>query len=231
MEYEVKQDDIGTHLHWKLKGVTAAQIDWFWSNMDKCNLLWHPEEHEPLLWQVSPKHGNPVHSIHIAPQTWGDGVRQNLFIRWERFEDVDTKFKSVFVMEHGIIVAGLGFGTECLENPDPMGYRIHQWQKTDDGVEGISSGIGTRKPETHADGLIWADHCAQEVGNWEVFLPRLVELYKVHTNTDYQPFSDMTVEGSGDTLRYKYIDGNKLATDEKSVYELCSGLGGSIPVP
>ena len=51
MEYTVTQDDIGTHIDWKHEGVTAEMIDWFWSNMEKGFILWHPEEHEPLVWK------------------------------------------------------------------------------------------------------------------------------------------------------------------------------------
>ena len=68
-------------LEWALDNVTPRMIDWFWSNMEKCNLLWHPEQHEPLEWAVPPVHGNPIGSIHIAPQTWSDGTRQNLYIQ------------------------------------------------------------------------------------------------------------------------------------------------------
>ena len=206
MEYTVTQDDIGTHLHWKHEGVTAEMIDWFWSNMEKGFILWHPEEHEPLTWEVPPKHGNPIKSIHLAPQTWSDGTRRNLYIRFEDLAEVPTRFKELIVYEHVVVVAGLGFGPESMENPDPMGYRIHQWEKTDYGVRGRSTGIGTRKKETHADGLVWAEHCAQEVGNWGVFLPQLFKLWRVVKNTDYNPFADLTVEGSGETLRYRYID-------------------------
>jgi len=205
VEYTITQDDMGTHLDWKHHGVTAEMIDWFWSNMEKGFILWHPEEHEPLVWEVPPKHGNPIHSIHLAPQTWSDGTRQNLYIRFEDPAEVDAKYKDLVIYEHAVIVSGLGFGPESMQNPDPMGYRIHQWEKTDYGVKGRSSGIGLRKKETHADGRVWAAHAGQEVGNWGVFLPQLFELWKVVKNTDYNPFTDLSMEGKGADLRYKYI--------------------------
>jgi hypothetical protein len=205
MENSISQDSMGTHLDWRHDGVTARMIDWFWSNMEKGFILWHPEQHEALVWEVPPKHGNPVGSIHIAPQTWSDGRRQNLYIRFERLEDVAPEIRDYIVYEHVVIVAGLGTGRECLVNPDPMGYRIHQWRKTDYGVEGKSSAIGTRRRETEQEGKVWAAHCLQEIGNWGIFLPQLYSLYRVVTDTDRNPFADLSVDGQKRGARYRHI--------------------------
>ena len=205
MEYSITQDDVGTHIDWSHDGVTARMIDWFWSNMEKCFLLWHPEEHEPLTWEIAPQHGNHVGAIHLAPQTWSDGTRQNLYIRFEDLAEVPEIAKQYLEYEHAVIVAGLGFGAENMVNPNPMGYRVHQWQTTDSGVVGKSHAIGTRKKETKEEGMVWAKHCIGEVGNWGVFLPQLYTLYRVVKNTAYNPFTDLTIVGQGAVARYKYI--------------------------
>jgi hypothetical protein len=212
MKYTVSHDSLGTHLDWQHESVTARMIDWFWSNMEKAFILWHPEQHEALEWAVPPKHGNPVGAIHIAPQTWNDGRRQNLYIRFESLADVAPHIRDVLIYEHVVVVAGLGLGPECLAKPDPMGYRIHQWQKTDYGVVGKSSAIGTRKKETVEDGKVWAAHCAEEVGNWGVFLPQLYTLYQVVTDTSRNPYADLSVEGVGRAARYRYIAAGNQAT-------------------
>jgi hypothetical protein len=180
-------------------------IDWFWINMDKGFMLWHPEQHEALEWPVPPVHGNPLGAIHNAPQTWNDGRRQNLYIRFEKFEDVLPEIRDVLIYDHVIITAGLGFDEEAMRQGDPMGYRIHQWQATDFGVIGKSSGIGTRRKETVEQGKMWAAHCLQEIGNWGNFLPQLYTLYRVITDTRRNPYADLTVEGRGRNARYKYI--------------------------
>jgi hypothetical protein len=205
VDADVTQDQLGTHLAWRHEGVTARMIDWFWSNMEKGFLLWHPEEHEPLEWVIPPKHGDPVGSVHLAPQTWSDGTFQNLYIRFEDLRALPPEVKEVVVHEHCVVVAGLGFGPESLEVAEPMGYRVHQWSSTDYGVEGRSSAIGRRKRETPEEGLVWAKHCAEEIGNWGVFLAPLYTLYRVVENTEHNPFADLSVEGSGDTLAYRYI--------------------------
>lgn len=205
MKTELTQDAMGTHLDWEHEGITPKMIDWFWSNMEKSFLLWHPAQHEPLTWAVPPKHGNPVGSVHLAPQTWNDGTRQNLYIRFEDLATVPAEVKEYIIYEHCVVVAGLGFGPESMEIGEPMGYRIHQWEKTDYGVVGKSSAIGMKKKETPEEGIIWSEHCKEEIGNWGVFLPQMYNLFKVVTNADFNPYADLTVEGKGKDLKYKYI--------------------------
>lgn len=205
MNAKAYYDTKGTHLEWEHDGVTPRMIDWFWSNMEKCFILWHPEQHEALEWAVPPVHGNPIGSIHIAPQTWNDGRRQNLYIRFERLEDVPEWVREYIRYEHVVIVAGLGLGEGALKEANPMGYRIHQWESTDAGVRGMSSAIGTRKPETEEEGKVWAAHCGEEIGNWGGFLPELYRLYRGVHNTKTNPFADLSVKGKGAAARYRYI--------------------------
>lgn len=205
MKVEIMQDEMGTHIDWEHVGITPAMIDWFWSNMEKSFLLWHPEEHEPLVWARAPKHGNPVGSVHIAPQTWSDGTRQNLYIRFEDPATVAKEFKDYIVHEHCVIVGGLGFGEESLDAEQPMGYRIHQWSKTDFGVVGKSSAMGLIKKETPEQGMVWAKHCIEEIGNWGNFLPDMYRLFSVVKNTNYNPFADLSVERVDGDVKYKFI--------------------------
>ena len=108
LEYEVSHDARGTHIDWALTGVTAEMIDWFWSNMEKGFVLWHPEEHELLEWPVPPKHGDLRGAVHNAPQTWSDGRRQDLFIRFEPIEALTPEEREVIEHEHVLIACGLG---------------------------------------------------------------------------------------------------------------------------
>ena len=205
MKFTVSHDTLGTHLDWSHDGVTAKMIDWFWMNMEKGFLLWHPEQHEALEWPVPPMDGNPIGAIHNAPQTWNDGRRQNLYIRFERLTDVPPEVRDVIVYQHVIIAAGLGFDEEALLKGEPMGYRVHQWQATDEGVVGRSSGIGTRRKETEADGKVWAAHCAQEIGNWGAFLPDLYRLYQAVKDPRRNPQADLSVHGRGREAVYQHL--------------------------
>lgn len=205
MDYSIRQDDLGTHIDWGLDGVTAEQIDWFWSNMEKGFVLWHPEQHEPMSWPVPPAHGNPLGAIHNAPQTWDDGRRQNLYIRFERFEDVPDALRDCIRYRHVIVVAGLGFDEASLTAEVPLGYRLHQWQDREGGVVGSSTAVGLAKPESHADGRVWATHAATEIGNWAEFLPDIHRLYRVVTDPRRNPFADLSVAGTGREARYIHI--------------------------
>lgn len=92
-----------------------------------------------------------------------------------------------------------------MQNPDPLGYRVHQWTKSDAGVTGKSTAIGARKRETEEDGKVWAAHAAGEIGNWEMFLPQLYRLYKPLIDTNRNPFTDLSVNGKGLDARYTHI--------------------------
>ena len=55
MKSKITYDEIGTHIDWELAGVTPLQLDWFWSNMDKADYLWHPNQHNGFEWFISPQ--------------------------------------------------------------------------------------------------------------------------------------------------------------------------------
>lgn len=202
----VEHDALGTHFRWRHPNVTAAMIDWFWMNMEKGFVLWHPEQHEPLEWVVPPADGSPLGAIHNAPQTWDDGRRQNLYIRFERLEDVPVELLDVIEHEHVMIVAGLGFGEDEIAANDPLGYRLHQWEDhPDGGVVGMSTAIGRRKPEGPAEGAVWAAHASGEIANWGAFLPDLHRLYEVVTDPRRNPHADLSVDGRGRAARYRFV--------------------------
>ena len=205
MTAAIAQDDLGTHLDWELSGVTPEQIDWFWSNLEKGFLLWHPQEHQPLSWAVPVTPGNPVGAVHVAPQTWSDGTFRNLYIRFEDPAALAPEIQERIVYAHCVVAAGLGFGPESLEVEVPMGYRVHQWQTSNGGVVGRSSAIGRAKAEAPEEGLVWAKHCAEEIGNWAVFLPQLHALYRVVENPLYNPYADLTVSRDGERVAYRYV--------------------------
>lgn len=207
MEIKVTQDNLGTHVDWKHDGITPKMLDWFWSNMEKMYVLWHPKTHGTLTWPKPPVHGNPVESIHRAPHHYPDGVKQDIYIRIEDLTEVPGEIKDYIIYEHCVVVAGLGLGPESIETGEPMGYRIHQWEKTDYGVVGKSSAFGAKIKETKEDGLKWAEHCVEEIENWKMFLSQMYDLFKSVANTDTNPFADLTVEGEGRNAKYKYIGG------------------------
>lgn len=197
-------------IEWELEGVTAKMLDWFWSNQEKCNILWHPEQHEPLVWGIPPIDKQPIGSVHIAQQTWGDGTRQNLYIQLRDVAEVEEKYHRYIVHDHVIAASCIGIGEQALHNPQPWGYRIHNWSPSDKGVIGQSTGLTFNTPDTSEQKRNWAEHAAHEVNNWEVFLPTLYHLYKVVKNPKWNPYADLTVEKTEKGYCYKYIDVSNL---------------------
>ena len=111
----------------------------------------------------------------------------------------------MIVHDHVMIVAGLGLSEEEMHKNDPLGYRVHQWSASDTGVQGRSSGIGRRKPEDEEAGRVWAAHAAEEIANWEVFLPALYRLWRVVDEGPRNPYADLSVVGSGREARYLHL--------------------------
>jgi len=196
----IRQDDRNnTHVDWELDGVTPIMIDWFWANMEKGFFLWHPVEHEEFYWVIKPNDKMVIGTIHVAPQTWSDGTRIEPHIRFEDIAELGEDVTDYIVFEHAIVVGAL-----CLKKEDykpglpVIAYRIHQWEKTDAGVRGISTCIG----ETREKGLVWSKHAAEEVAYWEDFLPVLYKLYSVVNNPKVCPFCSLKVERNGKKLKY-----------------------------
>ena len=60
--------------------------------MEKGDYLWHPNQHKGFEWWISLEEaGGPLGSVHIAPQTWNDGVKIRPYIKFPQLEDVPAE--------------------------------------------------------------------------------------------------------------------------------------------
>ncbi len=193
-----------THIDWELESVTANMIDWFWNNMEKGFFLWHPIEHNDFYWKIPPKVGAALGAIHVAPQTWSDGTQIKPHIRFDDVATLPANIKEVIKYEHVVIAVGIClFEKDYAPDNKPVAYRIHQWEKTDSGVRGMSSAIPvTDDPLETQRGLVWAKHAGEEVGYWADFLPQLYTLYRPVVSPEVNLFNSFAVTGQGETLRY-----------------------------
>ena len=162
-----------------------------------------PNQHKGFEWWISLEEaGGPLGSVHIAPQTWNDGVKIRPYIRMETLPDVAPEIRDLVKYDHVVVVGAISILGDDVKRDDPvLGYRVHQWQKSDNGCVGMSSAVEA-KENAADDGLIWAAHASEEVGNWEVFLPSLVRLYRVITDPEICPYYSFRVEGSGPHADY-----------------------------
>jgi hypothetical protein len=101
-------------------------------------------------------------------------------------------------------VAGLGLSREELERNDPLGYRVHQWSASETGVAGRSSGLAPASRRTTRRGGL-AAHAAEEIANWEVFLPTVYRLWRVVSDGPRNPYADLSVSGAGRRAAYRHL--------------------------
>ena len=101
--------------------------------------------------------------------------------------------------------SNLGLSAEEVERNDPLGYRVHRWSASDTGVRARSSGIGRRKAEGEAAGRVWAAHAAEEIANWEIFLPTLYRLWRVVPEGPRNPYAELGVSGRGRLARHRCV--------------------------
>jgi hypothetical protein len=192
-----------THIEWELDGVTPRMINWFWSNMEKCDVLWHPNQHMDFSWFVSIEQaGGPLGSIHVAPQKWDNDKMLNIYIRLDDISALTEPARDIIKYDHAIVAAGISLtGVNVHRDDKAFGCRLHQWQRSDSGTVGLSSAIEFEVNDVN-NGLVWAKHATEEVANWEVFLPRLYELYKVIKNPHICPYYSFRVERRGKNVAY-----------------------------
>lgn len=208
---EIKQDEKGTHLEWELECVTSKMLNWFWCNMEKCDYLWHPNQHIGLSWMIDPREAGPIGSIHRAPQKWNDGKLITPYIRLDDVARVPEHVRQVIKYDHAIVAVGMNLegkeDTYDFDQTRKEAYRVHQWQSSEAGVIGMSSAIPLHEADDQYEdsGLIWAQHASEETGNWEVFLPQLYSLYRVISDPQICPYASFEIEGSGIDAKYKYL--------------------------
>jgi len=200
-----RQDGRGwTHIDWELEGVTPKMIDWWWCNMEKGFALWHPIEHTDFYWHSKPTGNEAIGKIHVAPQVWSDG---RIFRPHIRFDDVATlpeEVKEIVVYSHVLVAAGISLTDENVkDDAPPIAYRIHQWEGTDAGVRGLSSAVPMKPDPLETErGLVWAKHCAEEMGYFQDFLPDLYRLWSVVKNPKLNPYFSFKIVREGKSLRY-----------------------------
>jgi hypothetical protein len=199
----VRQDDKGwTHIDWELDGITSRMVAWWWSNMEKGFPLWHPIDHTDFYWRSKPTGSRAIGKIHVAPQVWSDGTLIKPHIRFEDVSTLAQEIQDIIVCDHVAVAAGISLTGENMKDDDPpIAYRVHQWEKTDSGVRGVSSAIPC-VPEPPEKGLVWAKHGAEEIGYFQDFLAELYRLWSVVKNPVLNPFFSFKVVREGKSIRY-----------------------------
>ncbi len=181
MKYCVINDDKGrTHVQWELCGVTANMIDWFWCNVEKCNFGYHSN----MVFQWMPEfgiheRGIPLDSVYTMTQDWFDGTEIQSYLRIETLDHVPELLTELIRYDHVTALGGISIFGEDVNADDPAFlWRLHQWQKTDDGVQGMTSAY--TKPGYRVDSSqMWANQTIQKLQDWEWYLPDTYRKYMI----------------------------------------------------
>ncbi len=171
-----------------IPGVTAAQCDWWWGNMEKGYHIWAPGEHYGFDWIVPP-----------------------VEVGYEGSVEASYEFDPV----HPIILTRRGMQeypfTDCYEhcwmssgNVGPVATTlIHMYQDVPGGIYWRSVQFMTRENavlmESIKDNMPdLASHMEYESGRLNAFLPQLYDLWKDHPDPFENIHYDLTTKKNED---------------------------------
>jgi hypothetical protein len=173
----------------ELHGVTPEMIDWFWGNMEKGFVLWHPAEHKGFQWDPSPAKNGFVGAVHVVGEQIG-GVLNTIRIR---FAD-PSECPVPLLCDHAVYCSG------------PSGFVIHQWEATDYGSRHIMIGYPPRDRSKMPEAAL--SHSAMESSRWPEFLPELYRIWQAVKDPAINVPCNLKLKKLSDG-KYAYITENK----------------------
>jgi len=140
----------------------------------------------------------------MAPQVRSDGALIKPCIRWEDVKNLPEEIKSIIVFDYVVVAAAISItGENVDENAPPIGYRIHQWGKTDFGVRGRSTAIPTEAESSERLLNVWVLHAQEEITNFQAFLPQLYRLWSVVKDPEVNPYFSFKIARKGNKIIYE----------------------------
>jgi hypothetical protein len=107
------------------------------------------------------------------------------------------------VYDHVVVAAAISItGENIKEDAPPVGYRVHQWEKTDFGVRGRSTAIPTEAESNERLLNVWAT-CQEEIANFQAFLPQLYSLWSVVKDPEVSPYFSFKIVREDNKIRYE----------------------------
>lgn len=166
----LKGKTVNLVMNHELHGCTPEMLDWWWDNMDNDSyILWDPEDHIALAWQIPPARVGHAGAIHMACEKISEIPAHILRIRWE--EPEASPIHTIY--SHVNVGSPLGPGPEDT----PLGCVVHEYEETSYGTRMRSTFVlPEAAPQFFLDAL--RKHNIAEMGQFPVFLP---QLYKQKT--------------------------------------------------
>ena len=188
------------------KPVTAKQMDWHFSNIEKVYNLWHPNCHIDFAW-IKPQTEHPLNAVHWASELYGPPGEEAFMavaIRQFPFDEVPPFVKQYAEHEHVLIFAAIPCEKpeDYAEPPQYPIYVVHSYSDKGDTTVGMDYCVWLNETRF---GHMWAPHGTVEAAGIENFLPQLYDLYQLVDNPLVNRQFDFTVEGTGENIRYRNL--------------------------
>jgi len=200
-----------------LPGVTAAMLDWFWANMEKCYYLWAPGSHKRFNWIKSPAQYGMEHSVHMIAESIGKdcAVFGGSGIEIHRLP-LSEFYPFTHCLEH-VICEGVYNGKKEL-----VDATVHMWEDTEGGCFHITATVQNSRvsqppafilkmlkenPNAKIVPNYTTEHEDYEASQWPVFLPALYKIWKDHPDPFQNVPCDLTVS-LGKDGRFHYLKEN-----------------------
>ena len=203
LEWKEKLEQEGFSVNisdYELNSVTPDMLDWWFDNMDKGYVLWHPIDHTTFEWIVPPTEVGHVGAILAAgqgrpglPATKGRSRR----------EDVSFIPADMIIYDHVEVTA-----TIDSNNNNTGRYIVHQYEATDYGTRQRSIQVRQADPSARVEANP-GKHLGEEMQRTQQFLPELYKLWQVVTDREKNPHFCLKVKRMPDGT-WTYVEKVKL---------------------
>jgi hypothetical protein len=156
----------------EIHGVTPDMIDWWWDNMEKGFVLWHPTDHKAFEWEIPPGKVGHVGAIQIAWHKVGDEPLQEIHIHWE-----DVSLCPISITHEHVLVACGQYDT----GGKPLHMVIHQYGAASFGTRHRIT-VVSREPAPVEATKSRSSHTQVEAARWSEFLPELFKMWQAVTD-------------------------------------------------
>ena len=174
----------------EIHGVTVEMIDWWWDNMEKGYVLWHPTEHKNFYWEVAPGDAGHVGAVQVADQ---DSNKQG----GARGKWLDVSvFPFPIDYDHCLVLEGFN------SDKDNQDLCVHMYSATDYGckhrfltimrgprAKQVKEMINRRKNSSET-----RSHPTVEAERWPEFLPELYRLWSVVRDPRINPHPNLKIK-------------------------------------
>jgi hypothetical protein len=184
----------------KIHNVTPDMIDWWFDNMEKGYILWHPSDHKGFRWEISPAKVGHVGAVQLVSQKQGNAPLQEMRIRWDDISACPVPI----TFEHVMVTCA-----RYDSDGKPVLMAIHQYEAASYGTHHHHIAV-SRLPDAIEETHSKPSHSDLEAARWPEFLPELYKMWQVVIDPEINVPCCLKVKKLPDG-KFVYISKNKPA--------------------